>query len=215
MRCVVLVEAEHAVRHRWKWFEHLADRLEDDWDDRHPGGCCHGIPEGVPATLDPRPLAIALTPILAGTPADGSTSPAAGGPAGSTGGATTAVVWVDGTDEIIAHLDSLTIKILDGAILASIDLEDETGRYPVVVRFAVDSAQSGGNAGLIAATDEVPGGHPPFAARWGDAVQNAAWAALLGLAQEHAGQTGHAPAGISAVAGAVRLHLETPVDLTK
>jgi len=96
----------------------------------------------------------------------------------------------------------------------SLDLEDDqTGRAPVVVRFAVSTAND--EAGLIAATDEVAGGNPAFAARWGRAVQNAMWAALLGLAQEHATAHGQAPQGISAVAGAVRLHLEAPIDLTQ
>ena len=123
------------------------------------------------------------------------------------------VIWVDGGDEIVAHLDSLTIRLLDGTVVMSLDLEDDaTGRAPVVVRFAVSSANDA--AGLVAATDEVAGGNPVFAARWGQAVQNAAWAALLGLAQEHATAHGRAPQGISAVGGALRLHLETPVDLT-
>jgi len=213
--CVVVVEAEHAVQHwRWRLIEDLYHHFEDhddDWDDRSPGGCTHGIPPDVPATLDPRPLATALTPILAGRAADGFTP---------TRSVTTlaavpkTVVWVDGGDEIVAHLDSLSAKILDGAVVMSLDLEDDTtGRAPVVVRFAVSSATDDGD--LIAATDEVAGGHPAFAARWGPAVQNAAWAALLGLAQEHATARGRAPQGISAVAGAVRLHLEAPVDLTR
>ena len=207
--CVVLVEVEHAVSHwRWEWMEGFHHR-DDDWDDRKPGGCTHGIPPDVPAKLDPRPLAAALAPILAGRPADGTA------PAASAGPPPPAVVWVDGGDEVVAHLDSLSIKILDGAVIASIDLEDDAnGRAPVVVRFAVSGANDT-EAGLIAATDEVPGGHPAFAARWGGAVTNAAWAALLGLAQEHADAHAQAPAGISAVAGALRLHLGEPVDLTR
>jgi hypothetical protein len=212
--CVVLAEAEYAAEHwGWRLIEDLHRLFDhnDDWDDRSPGGCTHGILPDVPAKLDPRPLGTALAPILAGRPADGS-APA---PAGTT--RTTkpkAVIWVNGGDEVVAHLDSLAIKVLDGAVLMSLDLEDDTtGRAPIVVRFAVSSAND--DAGLIAATDEVAGGNPAFAARWGQAVQNAAWAALLGLTQEHATAHGQAPQGISAVAGAVRLHLEAPVDLTK
>jgi hypothetical protein len=207
--CVVLIDVEHAATHwRWEWLERIHEH-GDDWDDRRPGGCTHGVPPDVPATLDPRPLATALAPILAGKPADGTA------PVTNTGQAPAAVVWVDGGDEVVAHLDSMTVKILDGAVIAAIDLEDDVhGRAPVVVRFAVSGANDA-VAGLIAATDEVPGGHPAFAARWGTAVQNAAWAALLGLAHEHAAAHNQAPAGISAVAGALRLHLEEPVDLTK
>jgi hypothetical protein len=200
MIAVVIVEEEHGREH-WHWFGR--HRRDDDWDDRSPGGCTHGLPPDVPANLDPRPLVGAMAPLLAGAPADGTTTPA-GSPA--------AVVWVDGGDEAVAHLDSLTARILDGAVVMSLDLEtDQTGRAPVVARFAVAGAQD--TAGLVAATDEVAGGHPVLAARWGAAVQNAMWAALLGLAGEHAAANGLSPAGISAVAGAVRLHLEAPVDL--
>ncbi|MGH9056263.1 MAG: hypothetical protein ACRDYY_10460 [Acidimicrobiales bacterium] len=212
MIVVVLVEEDHARQH-WRGPWHgLGHREGDhDWDDRSPGGCTHGIPPDVPATLDPRPLVTALTPILAGRPADGSTpAPIAAAKAA----VLNKVVWVDAGDEIVAHLDSLTVKILDGAIVMSLDLEDDaTGRAPVVVRFAVSSATD--QAGLIAATDEVAGGNPTFAARWGKSVQDAAWGALLGLAQEHAAAHAQAPQGISAVAGALRLHLEAPVDLTQ
>jgi hypothetical protein len=213
--CVVLVEAVHATEH-WGWrlteeLHYLFDDDDEGWDDRSPGGCTHGVLPDVPAKLDPRPLAAALAPVLAGRPADGS-APATTEATGTT--SPKAVIWVDGGDEIVAHLDSLTIKVLDSAVVMSLDLEDDTtGRAPVVVRFAVSSAS--GDVGLIAATDEVAGGTPALAARWGQAVQNAAWAALLGLAQEHATAHGQAPQGISAVAGALRLHLEAPVDLTQ
>jgi hypothetical protein len=214
MICVVLVEAGYATEH-WGWrltedLRYCFDDSDDDWDDRSPGGCTHGILPDVPAKLDPRPLATALAPALAGHPADGS-APTPIGATRTT--APKAVIWVDGGDEIVAHLDSLTVKVLDSAVVMSLDLEDDTtGRAPVVVRFAVSSAND--DAGLIAATDEVAGGNAAFAARWGRAVQNAAWTALLGLAQEHATAHGQAPRGISAVAGAVRLHIEAPVDLT-
>jgi hypothetical protein len=135
-------------------------------------------------------------------------------PGASQSAAPKTVIWVDGGDEIVAHLDSLSAKVLDGVVVMSLDLEDDTtGRAPVVVRFALSSASD--DAALIVATDEVAGGHPALAARWGQAVQNAAWAALLGLAQEHATAHGQAPQGISAVAGALRLHLEAPIDLTR
>ena len=198
---VVLIEEEHG-RLKWDSLHHRHDG--GDWDDRSPGGCTHGIPPEVPAKLDPRPLATALRPILAGTPADVSTA-AVGTPS--------TVIWVDGGHEVVAHLDSLTARVLDGAVIFWMDLEsDQTGRAPVLVRFAVPGGTD--DAGLVVATDEVAGGHPLLAARWGAAVQDAAWSALLTLAQEHASASGQAPAGISAVAGALRLHLEAPVNLT-
>lgn len=200
MIVIVLIEEGHGREH-WHWFHH--GREGDDWDDRSPGGCTHGVPTDVPARLDPRPLATALRPILAGPAADGSSAPV---------GAASAVVWVDGGHEVVAHLDSLAVRVLDGAVVFSMDLEsDQTGRAPVVVRFSVPSGVD--DAGLVAATDEVAGGHPALAARWGTAVQDAVWSGLLTLAGEHATASGQAPVGISAVAGSLRLHLEAPVNL--
>ncbi len=200
MIVVVLIEERHG-RERWHWFPHRRD--DEDWDDRKPGGCTHGIPPEVPARLDPRPVAAALRPILAGAPAAGGTVAV---------GSRSAVVWVDGGHEVVAHLDSLTARVLDGALFFSLDLEsDQTGRAPVLVRFAVPTGTD--DAGLVVATDEVAGGHPVLAARWGAAVQDAVWSGLLTLAQEHAAASGQVPAGISAVAGSLRLHLEAPVNL--
>jgi hypothetical protein len=151
----------------------------------------------------------ALAPILAGAAADGSSG--TGTPAATT--TAEAVVWVDGGSEVVEHLDSLATRILDGAVLASIDLEsDQTGKAAVIVRFSVPGP--GESAGLVAATDEVEGGHPVLAAQWGDAVQDAVWAALLHLTQARATARGEAPTGISAVAGALRLHVAAPVHIT-
>jgi hypothetical protein len=205
MIVVVVLEETPAGRD-----EHRPDRDRDDrdwddrdWDDRKPGRPTHGIPPDVPALLHDRTLASSLAPHVAGQPADGS--PAAVG-------APTTAVWVDGGDEVVVHLDSLSMRILDGTVVASLDLEsDQTGRAAVVIRIAL--ADATGEAGLVAATDEVAGGHPLLAARWGRAVQDAVWSGLLALAQEHGTAHGEAPRGISAVAGALRLHLGAPITL--
>jgi hypothetical protein len=200
MIVVVVVEEGHGQSH-WPWFRHRHD--DHDWDQRSPGGPTHGIPPDVAASLAPKALAKSLAPLLQGAAANGSDVPV---------GSPKAVVWVDGSNEVLAHLDSLSIRVLAGAVVVSIDLEsDQTGRAPVVVRFALAGASD--TAGLIAATDEIAGGHPVLAARWGGAVQNAAWAALLALASQHATALGQAPAGVSAVPGSLRLHLAAPVDL--
>jgi hypothetical protein len=176
------------------------ERDEEEEDERHR----RGIPDPIPSRFDPRPLAQALHPHLAGRPADGSAVPAS---------TPSTIVWSSAGDEVIVHLDSLQVRILDGAVVASMDLEsDQTGRAPVTVRFALAGQDPA--AGLIATTDEVPGGHPVLAARWGTAVQEAVWASLLGLASDHAAQNGFAPHGLSAVHGALRLHMGSPFQLT-
>ena len=202
MIVVVVVEEEHGRAH-WPWFGHRHDH--DDWDHASPDGPTHGLPADATVRIAPNPLVKSLVPLLQGAAADGS-DVAIGTPK--------AVVWVDGSSEVLAHLDSLAVRVLAGAVVLSIDLEsDQTGRAPVVVRFALAGASE--PAGLIAATDEVAGGHPVLAARWGGAVQNAAWAALLDLATRHASDLGQAPAGVSAVPGSLRVHLEAPLDLAR
>jgi len=206
MLVLIFLEQGRATEERDHDEERRRDRDRDDDEERDEEHERHrrGVPDQIPSRLDPRPLAHALQPHLAGRPADGSVAPAS---------TPTTVVWSDAGDEAIAHLDSLQIRILDGAVVASMDLEtDQTGRAPVVVRFALAAQDPA--AGLIAVTDEVPGGDPMLAARWGATVQDAVWASLTGLAADHAAQNGFAPHGLSAVAGALRLHMGNPFQIT-
>jgi hypothetical protein len=89
-------------------------------------------------------------------------------------------------------MDSVKTTVVGTTLVVSIDLEtDETGRAPVIVRFALGSPDDRG--GLVAATDEVPHGPPELVSRWGEAVQAALWGSLLSLAIDHAAQTGAEP----------------------
>jgi hypothetical protein len=127
------------------------------------------------------------------------------------GGAPAPVIWVDGGDEVLVHLESLQTKMLDGGVLlVSVDLEtDQTGRTPLIVRLALPT--SGQAAGLLAATDAYPTGNGLLASRWGAVLQNAVWAALLGLAQDQAAQSGLAPRGIGVTAGQLTLQPGAPL----
>lgn len=139
---------------------------------------------------------------LAGTPADGSPLTSRGVPG--------KVIWVDAGDELLVHLDSLRIKLMDRLIVASVDLEcDQTGRTPLVCVFATSSGA--GDAGLFCTTDEWPRGNELLASRWGEVVQNAIWNSLLALLRDHAAERRVLPAGLSAVSGA--LQLRTTADL--
>jgi hypothetical protein len=156
-----------------------------------------GPPATIPDHLDGAAIAGYLTARLAGTPADGS---AASGVSGTT---PAEVVWVDGGDEVLVHLDGTSTQIVGQTVLVSIDLEcDQTGRTPLVVAFALPSTQE---AGLVVATDEYPRGNGLLASRWGPAVQAAAWSAMLTLADDHASERGLAPRGLAVTSG--RLHL--------
>jgi hypothetical protein len=157
-----------------------------------PGG--PGPPKKIPDTVDGPGIAALLTSRLAGTPADGSAP--AGAPPGK-------VVWVDGGDSVLVHLDSTSTQIVGQTVLVSIDLEsDQTGRTPMVVAFALPPDDT---AGLVVATDEYPHGNGLLASRWGAAVQVAAWSAMLSLASDHAAERELAPRGLAVSGG--RLHL--------
>jgi hypothetical protein len=165
-----------------------------------------GCPEpSIPDHLDEPALTSELGVRLAGTPADGSRT---------TSAPPQTVVWVENGDEVLVHLDSAVVRILDGLVLVSVDLEtDQTGRTPLVVSFSVGSANDA--AGLVAVTDEFPRGNGRLASRWGRALQAAAWTSLLGLAQDHATERGLAPAGITAVRGKLSLTAGAALRVTR
>jgi hypothetical protein len=101
----------------------------------------------------------------------------------------TRVVWVDGGDEVVVHLDSVKAQIAAGSLLVAVDLEaDQTGRQTLVVALALGSAAD--PAGLVAVTDDLPRGNGLLAARWGGPLQAAVWGALVDLAQQRAAADG-------------------------
>jgi hypothetical protein len=133
-----------------------------------------------------------------GTTANGVPLPASATPP-------TEVIWVDHGNEILVHLDSTSVRILDRTILVSVDLEcDQTGRTPLVCSFAVSGP--GELGGLVAATDDLPRGLGSLASAWGPQLQSAVWSSLLGLANDHAAERSLAPRAISAAAGTLTLN---------
>lgn len=141
---------------------------------------------------------------LAGNPADGTRLPEGERPG--------KVIWVDAGDEVLAHLDSLKIRLLDSLIVASIDLEcDQTGRTPLVCVFA--TGRSTDEAGLLVTTDELPRGNALLAARWGEVVQNAIWSVLTNLLRDHADERRIMPVGLSATTGALQLIAAPPLNV--
>jgi hypothetical protein len=159
----------------------------------------------IPDTLSEKDIPAALTIRLVGTPANGA-------PAGPSTSAPSSVVWVDGCSEVLVHLDSTAVKVVDGLILVSVDLEtDQTGRTPLICAFAVSSGSD--PAGLIATTDEYPRGDGRLAASWGPQLQQALWSSLLSLANDHASERGLAARGISATAGTLKLSAGAAISL--
>jgi hypothetical protein len=160
----------------------------------------------IPDAIDERTLGVLLGTRLAGTTAaDGS---------GATSSAPQKVIWVEQGDEVLVHLDSIAVRIMDGIVLVSVDLEtDQTGRTPLVVSFSVGSGND--PAGLVAVTEDFPRGNGLLASRWGRALQAAAWASLLGIATDHATERSSAPLGIAAVAGTLSLKAGAPLTVVR
>jgi hypothetical protein len=113
-----------------------------------------------------------------------------------------AIVWTMDGNEVVVHLDSVSVTLSPGIIRASVDLEtDQTGRAAQEVVIAV--AMPPAPPSLVAVSDDMTRGHALLAARWGRTLQDAVWGAVLGLADERAG--GRA-GGIAAGDGTLRIH---------
>jgi hypothetical protein len=154
-------------------------------------------PPAIPDAVDEATLGGLLGVRLAGTPADGSAPGAAV--------AAASVVWVDQGDAVLVHLDNVAVRFVGQTVLVSIDLEsDQTGRTSMVTAFAL-GADAATGAGLVAVTEEYPRGNALLAARWGSVVRNAAWSALLQVANDHAAERSLAPGGLSVAGGALHL----------
>ena len=171
----------------------------------------------IPSRLDEHSLPAHLGVRLQGTPSSVDVTTLVAGPssvAGPPSDTPSRVVWVDGGDEALVHLDSLTTKIVGSTVIVSVDLEtDQTGRAPVIVRFALGDGSD--PAGLVAATDEVAGGHPLLVSRWGEAVTAAAWSALVGLGVDHADQRGGVAGRLTIDSGHLDLRARTPITLQR
>jgi hypothetical protein len=169
---------------------------------RPPTSC---LPLEIPDSFDEKSLTATLTLRLAGLPADGS--------APNFRSAPQKVIWVDHGDEVLVHLDSVQTRILDRTLLVSVDLEsDQTGRTPLVVAFALGNPND--PAGLVAVTDDLPRGNGLLASRWGRVVQDAIWASMLGLADDHAKERRAAPLAITLASGSLHLHAATAASVT-
>jgi hypothetical protein len=151
-------------------------------------------------------LAAELSTRLSGFPVDG-TRPVA---SAQTGPAKT-VVWIDAGDEVLVHLDSVSVRMIGQTLLVSVDLDtDQTGRTPLIVSLALSSGSDA--AGLVAVTDELPHGNGLLAARWGSHFQAAVWASVLGIAQDFSAQGGGVPRSLTISNGVLNLEAGAPLQ---
>lgn len=123
-------------------------------------------------------------------------------PGRSSEGGERAVLWHDLGDEALVYIDSVVVRMIKRFAVVSVDLETEqTGRAALIVTLAFGTTQDG--AGLVAATDQMPRGHPLLAARWGKALQDTVWSALLDLARAHAEERGKVALAIHVLDGRI------------
>lgn len=161
-------------------------------------------PYKIPDQLGETDLTTQISVRLIGNTANGVPLPAV--PTGTPPPAK--VIWVDHGNEVLVHLDSTAVRILDRMVLVSVDLEtDQTGRTPLVCSFAVSGA--GELGGLVATTDQLPRGLGSLASAWGQQLQSAVWSSLMGLANDHAAERSMTPRALSAAAGTLSLHAGT------
>ena len=90
------------------------------------------------------------------------------------------VVWQDGRQQVLLHLDSLRIRAVDGWLLCNLDLEtDPTKRQ--LLQFVYFLGQAGDADGLHASASinaaTIPSSQ--LADRWGPDVQRLLWDAVL------------------------------------
>lgn len=151
--------------------------------------------------MDESELAAELRRRLAGSPLDTVTD------AGSLEAPLDRVIWVENGHELLVHLGSLVARVRPGLVLVSLDVEaDQAGRTTVVVPFAVSEGTEGDEGSLVAVTEERPRGDPAVVAHWGTTIQEALWAALLGVVSGAAAQLGHLPTAITAADGVLHRH---------
>ena len=162
-------------------------------------------PYKVPDQLGESDLTVHVTTRLIGTSANG-VPPVQGAQGGATANMPpNAVIWVDHGNEVLVHLDSTAVRILDRMVLVSVDLEtDQTGRTPLVCSFAVSG--TGELGGLVATTDDLPRGSAALASSWGRQLQSAVWSSLMSLANDHAAERSLTPRALSASAGTLTLN---------
>lgn len=93
------------------------------------------------------------------------------------GGGAPRVIWTDGTDEVLVHLDALEVDARDGVLVVVVDLEaDDLPRERVSLSFALGERASSPGELVATTTARVDGG--VLATRWGAIAQDAVFAAL-------------------------------------
>lgn len=92
------------------------------------------------------------------------------------------VVWQDGADSVAALVGRAQLRLTSGWLLCQLPLDSsETGLGQVGAIFFLGRVGQGDGPRASFTLD--PGSHPVLAARWGDALRNAVWNAVLDIVE--------------------------------
>ena len=99
------------------------------------------------------------------------------------------VLWVDGRNQLLVHLDQAKVALGDGFIDTHLVVQcDQTQRTSVVVTFVTSTAKR--PSGFIVATEDRPRGPSVIVDAWGEALVALAWRAVIEVARVVAGTAG-------------------------
>ena len=99
------------------------------------------------------------------------------------------VLWVDGRNQLLVHLDQAKVALGDGYIDTYLVVEcDQTQRTSVVATFVTSTGKR--PAGFIVATEDRPRGPTVVVDAWGEALVALAWRAVIEVARVVAGTAG-------------------------
>jgi hypothetical protein len=113
-----------------------------------------------------------------------------------------AVLWDDGSNRLLVHLDQTTVRFGTGVVDVSLVVEcDQTQRAAVVCTFVTTSPDRPG--GFVWATQDRPRGPQQVVQVWGDSLVALCWRALVDVAVRAAADVGVDPFGRSTIAATV------------
>lgn len=90
------------------------------------------------------------------------------------------VLWQQGTSNVVLHVETLQLRLLDGWMLASLDLEtDQTAQQTLQFIFCMGAADNGDDL-TASSTINAPNANAAILAdAWGDTVRRVLWDAVL------------------------------------
>ena len=120
------------------------------------------------------------------------------------------VLWEDGGAHVLVRGEGLEAEVHEQGILVSLPLEADEAQGTVSVALAFASGDE--RPDLVAAAEQRPRGEPVLAARWGELLQDAIFAALVALLEDAAQDAGARPVGLRIRDGALELALAEPAE---